>query len=440
MLIVEDEQKVPFEYDGEHSLLLSDWWHKSAYEQEVGLQAPLPQFRWVGEPQSLLINGRGRYDCTLVPKGGQQNSGDVKVCNVSNPQCSNPVVLRVERNKIYRLRIASVASISSLNFAVEKHKLMVVEADGNYVEPFEADDLDIYPGQTYSILLSTNQFAGRNYWVALNVRGRLPQTSPHLGILNYFPVPATNKPPFPPPKGPLWNDTAYSTAQSQLYKSREGYGKVPDKVQKQIILLNTQNTVDGKIKWAINIVSLALPTTPYLQALSYNIHDAYDCESPPVTYDQSYDIFSPPKNANVTLASMLYKLPFRHTIDIVLQNANTLTLRNSEINPWHLHGHDFWVVGQGLGKFDPEKDPKSYNLKNPPLRHTVPLFPYAWTTLRFKADNMGVWLLHSTVEPRFFMGMGIVLEEGTEWMLEEPPSCTMGCGLTKELANSLLKL
>lgn len=436
MLIVKEQEKDPFKYDGEFNLLLSDWWHKSAYEQSIGLRAPLPQFKWVGEPQSLLINGRGTYNCSLVPKGGASSSGDVKVCNSSNPQCASPVVMPVERGKTYRLRIASVASISSLNFLVESHKLTVIEADGNYVDPVEVDDLDIYAGQTYSLLLSTNQFPGRNYWATLSVRGRRPQTPAHLALLNYFPVPPTTRPSTHPPEGPSWDDTAHSIAQSKLYKARKGYEQaVPRNAQKQIILLNTQNFVDGKIKWAINNISLALPSTPFLHSLIYNLEDGYDPQPPPTTYDQSYDILVPPKNANATMASKVYKIPFWHTIDIVLQNANTLFPRNSEIHPWHLHGHHAWIVGQGTGKFDPEKDPSTYNLETPPQRHTVPILPYSWVTLRFRADNPGVWLLHCSMEPHFYMGMGVVLEEGIEWLLEEPPSSTMGCGLTKDLIS-----
>ena len=42
-------QKEPFHYDDELNLLLSDWWHKSAHEQEVDLSSkPL---KWVDAPQ-----------------------------------------------------------------------------------------------------------------------------------------------------------------------------------------------------------------------------------------------------------------------------------------------------------------------------------------------------------------------------------------------------
>lgn len=48
---VAEGEKEPFHYDGEFNLLLSDWWHKSVHEQEVGLSSN--PFRWIGEPQVL---------------------------------------------------------------------------------------------------------------------------------------------------------------------------------------------------------------------------------------------------------------------------------------------------------------------------------------------------------------------------------------------------
>ena len=69
--------------------------------------------------QSLLMEGRGRYDCALV--GGSEVSraaGDSPSCNASNEQCA-PLVLRVKPGRTYRLRIASVASLASLNLQIE---------------------------------------------------------------------------------------------------------------------------------------------------------------------------------------------------------------------------------------------------------------------------------------------------------------------------------
>ena len=52
-LIVEvgEGEKEPFHYDGEFSLLLSDWWHMSSHEQELVISSK--PFRWIGDPQVI---------------------------------------------------------------------------------------------------------------------------------------------------------------------------------------------------------------------------------------------------------------------------------------------------------------------------------------------------------------------------------------------------
>jgi FtsP/CotA-like multicopper oxidase with cupredoxin domain len=98
----------PFQYDGEHAVLLNDWWHKSTYEQSVGL-ASVP-IGWVGEPQALLINGRGRFaNCSAMAAGA---------CNATHPECATPV-FAVVPGKTYRFRIGSITSLSALNFEIE---------------------------------------------------------------------------------------------------------------------------------------------------------------------------------------------------------------------------------------------------------------------------------------------------------------------------------
>ena len=53
-----------------------------------------------------------------------------------------------------------------------------------------------------------------------------------------------------------------------------------------------------------------------------------------------------------------------------------------------------WDMGFGDGKFNMNKDLLKYNLVNPIMKNTMPLHPYGWTTIRFKADNLGAWLFH----------------------------------------------
>jgi L-ascorbate oxidase len=52
---------------------------------------------------------------------------------------------------------------------------MVLEADGNYVESFVVDYIDIYSGDCCYVL-TTNQDLSSNYWISIGVRGRMPKT------------------------------------------------------------------------------------------------------------------------------------------------------------------------------------------------------------------------------------------------------------------------
>jgi L-ascorbate oxidase len=309
--------------------------------------------------------------------------------------------------------------------------MTVVMADARYVEPFEVDNLDVYSGQTYDVLFTANQDASKNYWAGVNVRGRLPSTPTGLAILQYSPNAATTS---ATPVSPLWNDTATSLAQATKILARLGYEEAPPKKSdRAIVLLTTQNLVDGHIKWAVNGISYVPRPTPVIAALKYNIKGAYDLTPPPdFPHVKSYDVFSPPppELQNATFGSPVYIFKKDSVVDVIVQNANTLTPNNSEIHPWHLHGHDFWVLGYGRGRYNSKKDPANFNLKNPPVRNTVAVFPYGWVAIRFVASNPGAWPFHCHVEPHFQMGMGTIFAEGVH-NLPQLPAETLGCGLTK---------
>ncbi|KAG6671127.1 hypothetical protein I3843_Q014000 [Carya illinoinensis] len=360
---VAEGEKEPFHYDGEFNLLLSDWWHKSVHEQEVGLSSN--PFRWIGEPQN--------------------------------------------------------------------HKMVVVEADGNYLQPFAVNDLDIYSGESYSVLITTDQDPSKNYWLSIGVRGRLPATPPGLSILNYQPTSVSKFPTSPPPVTPRWDDYNHSKTFSNSIFALMGSPKPPTSYDRRITLLNTQNKIDGFTKWAINNVSLALPPTPYLGSIKYGLQNAFDQKSPPENFPDNYDVMRPPINPNSTIGSGVYMFGLNSTVDVILQNANSLSNNVSEIHPWHLHGHDFWVLGYGEGKFS-AKDEKKLNFKNPPLRNTAVIFPYGWTALRYVADNPGVWAFHCHIEPHLHMGMGVVFAEGVHHV-KSIPNEALTCGLTAKFLD-----
>lgn len=317
---------------------------------------------------------------------------------------------------------------------MQGHEMTVVEADGHYVKPFVVKNLNIYSGETYSVLIKANQDPNRNYWLASNVVSREPGTPTGTAYLSYYGGRSSPRraPPTTPPAGPAWNDTMYRFNQSVATVAHPAHTQTPPpRADRTILLLNTQNKIDGQIKWALNNVSFTLPHTPYLVAMKSGLLGAFDQAPPPETYaHQGYDIYGVQANQAAVISNALYRLQLGSVVDVVLQNANMLAANKSETHPWHLHGHDFWVLGYGIGRFDPAVHPATYNLKDPILKNTVAVHPYGWTALRFKADNPGVWAFHCHIESHFFMGMGIVFEEGVE-RVGQLPQEIMGCGANK---------
>ncbi|XP_057807075.1 L-ascorbate oxidase [Salvia miltiorrhiza] len=419
-VLLKEGESEPFQYDYDRSIILNDWYHTSVQEQSLGLSS-IP-FVWVGEPDSILIQGRGKFDCNTPGIAAA-------LCNASNPECA-PYAMTVVPGKTYRLRIGSLTALSALSFEIEGHNMTVVEADGHYVEPFVVKNLFIYSGETYSVLITADQDPSRNYWASAKIVSRPSNTTNGLALFNYYPNHPRRDPPTAPPAGPRWDDVAPRLAQSNAIRARRGFiNPPPQSTDRTIVMLNTQNTVGGLLRWSVNNVSFNMPHTPYLIAYKHNLLNAFEQRQPPDGYDAAaYNISAPPPNPNATISNAAYRLKFNTTVDIILQNANTMNPSNSETHPWHLHGHDFWVLGYGMGKYNGTTG--KLNLVDPIMKNTVAVHPFGWTALRFRADNPGVWAFHCHIESHFFMGMGVVFEEGVE-RVGELPSSIMGCGETK---------
>jgi laccase len=108
----------------------------------------------------------------------------------------------------------------------------------------------------------------------------------------------------------------------------------------------------------------------------------------------------PPYNFNFTgnvgnntiypsLGTKALIVKYKDSVEIVFQGTNVGAAEN---HPMHLHGYSFYVVGTGSGNFNKKTDPKSYNLKDPPLVNTVGVPKNGWVTIRFIANNPGMFL------------------------------------------------
>ncbi|CAO2150884.1 unnamed protein product [Urochloa humidicola] len=116
---------------------------------------------------------------------------------------------------------------------------------------------------------------------------------------------------------------------------------------------------------------------------------------------------------------------FRHgaVVDVVFQSTSVM---QSGSNPMHLHGHDMFVLAQGIGNYDAARDAVRYNLVDPPMKNTVLVPRQGWAAVRFVADNPGVWFMHCHFEYHMSMGMAAVfiVEDGSSVGTSLPPRPT----------------
>jgi len=74
-------------------------------------------------------------------------------------------------------------------------------------------------------------------------------------------------------------------------------------------------------------------------------------------------------------------------IDLIIQNFD------ENNHPLHLHGHKFWVLGQGHAYF-PGYENMALDLSNPIRRDTASVEGFGWMLIRFVTDNPGMWAFH----------------------------------------------
>ena len=440
-LIVRPTDPEPFEYDEEVLMFLQDWYISTGTQQVTGLFSW--PFVWIGNPNSLLINGNGTAPECL---SGGANFGNenycLSTCNGTALDLLNTTT--VDAGKTYRLRIINSAQLVMMNFVVANHNMTIVQVEGTNVEHLVVETLDIAPGHRYDVLVTADQTPG-SYWIETTVRERSIPTGLGRAIWQYSSVEAVV--PDMVPTHPEWNDTAHGVAQeSALFTlDPEQYSEVVALSSTDVsryVLVGTQNQliVDGEIQrllWAVNNVSniphgepLISKAVRAVKELGWptELEDSVEMPlDPPFVWNYTMPVWEAggPGPVVGSQAEVNIYLEEGQVFELVLQNARALN-NVTEFHPWHAHGHSFWVVGQGDGIFDPDTDVAKYNLKNPVLRDTVTLWPLQWVAIRFVANNPGVWFFHCHIPAHEMMGMGLHIVTSPD-KVEDPPSSVTMC-------------
>ncbi|KAL2502927.1 Laccase-17 [Forsythia ovata] len=390
--------------------------------------------------------------------GGAPNISDAYTINglpgpLYNCSAKDTLKLKVKPGKTYLLRLINAALNDELFFSVANHNLTVVEADAVYVKPFKTNIVLITPGQTTNVLLKTKKHhPNATFLVAARPYATGPaafDNSTTSGILEYHntsnKTKKINNLPLLRPSLPVFNDTTFATKFSNKLRSLANVkfpAKVPQTVDRRFFFTvglglnpctNQNQTCQGPnntmLAASVNNVSFVMPSTALLQAHFFNqskrVYTTDFPTNPPFKFNYTG---TPPNNSMVTSGTKVVVLPFNTKVELVMQDTSII---GAESHPLHLHGFNFFVVGQGFGNYNPNTDPAKFNLVDPAERNTVGVPSRGWVAIRFLADNPGVWFMHCHLEVHTSWGLKmawIVLDgKRQNQKLQPPPSDLPKC-------------
>ncbi|PWA86297.1 laccase [Artemisia annua] len=405
-LVILPKQATPSPFprpDGEQVIVFGEWWH-------VDVEEVVKQGNALGLPPNMsdahTINGKPG---PLFPCSEKH---DLLEFFLDLDPVTDTFAMEVEQGKKYLLRIVNAALNDELFFAIAGHNMTVVEIEAG-----------IAPGQTTNVLVSANQAPGR-YFMEVRPFQDVPipvDNKTATTIFQYKNIPTTVIPTLP--HLPLPNDTAFALSYNNKLRSLNTPNfpaNVPLKVDRHLLFtIGLGKSVCStcinctRLSASLNNITFVMPKTGLLQAHYFNVKGVFNTDFPDKP-PKAFNYTGAPLTANLftTKGTRLSKIAFNSTVELVIQDTNVLSV---ESHPFHLHGFNFFVVGTGIGNFDPAKDPAKYNLVAPPERNIVGAPTGGWAAIRFRADNPGVWFFHCHLELHTGWGLktAFVVEDGS---------------------------
>ena len=374
-LIVKDPEN-PFkdQYDEEVVLTFSDWYHES-----------MPK----------LVSG---FISVANPSGAEPVPQGALVNDTQN------LTVKIEPGKTYMFRMINIGAFAAQYVWFEDHTMRVVEVDGIYTEPMDAEMLYVTAAQRYSVLITAKNDTSSNFAFVGSmdeVRSfpyctRLIANAFFQDLFDVVPDGLN-----PNVTGWLVYDDSKAKPEAKLIDSFDAqfddftlvpYDKesIYDNVDQSITLdMKMDNLNDGANYAFFNDITYVAPKVPTLYTTLSTGANATN----PLIYGANTNPFILSQN---------------QVVEIILNNDDPGK------HPFHLHGHAFQLVARSeeeAGFFDASNATQTAFAQTPMRRDTVLVRPNGHIVLRFKSDNPGIWLFHCHLEWHMASGLAITLVE-----------------------------
>ncbi|KAF4628198.1 hypothetical protein G7Y89_g9948 [Cudoniella acicularis] len=381
-------------YESDRVVMLQDYYHDLSSGLLVSALEPGSESSPI--PNGALINGMNQRDCSQLPH---------RMCD--NSSCTLPH-MGLTANAAHRLRFINVGAFAWFQVSVDEHQFAITEADGTDLMPAYDNRLMISPAQRYSVVLNTNQTSGESFWLRAKMVTHCwkepqlpgPGNDEAKAIITYVP-PGQKK--HAKTSSSLPTSQNWAKGMEVQCKDMNTTSYIPAKYEPAPIVADHSYYLRSNLEigdWRLERGFFNSSTfRPNLQQPT--LHRSVEGLS---TRNETFSATSNLDGVNSVAYDLKNDFVIQHTgvktVDLIIQNFDEGN------HPMHLHGHKFWILGQGHGMFPGYEflglEPKGRGilkghetaLDNLIRRDVATAEGFGWLVLRFIADNPGVWAFH----------------------------------------------
>ena len=283
-----------------------------------------------------------------------------------------------------------MAAFAGMYVWFQGSSIRVVEVDGIYTEPAEAEMLYITAAQRYGVLLTTKNTTDENFAIHGSMDTDLFDQIPdglNPNVTSFLVYDNAASLPEPAPT------EEFDTFDDFTLVPQDRLALLEDPVMTVQLDVVMDNLADGANYAFFNNLTWTAPVVPTI----------YTVLSAPPSLLNNPTIYG--SNTNT------YVLEKNGVVEIIINN------QDPGKHPFHLHGHAFQLITRSeeeAGDFDPTNTTQTNFAAVPMRRDTVLVRPNGHLVLRFRADNPGVWIFHCHIEWHVDSGLIMTFVEAPE--------------------------
>lgn len=283
--------------------------------------------------------------------------------------------------KKYLIRLINTSVENFMTIALDDHTMTVIAADFVPITPYTTSSVKINIGQRYDVIIEANQPVS-SYWLRAMVGPCSKNANNGLGSIANGVIAYSGASSALPTTKPvsITNTCADEPASSLVpivpttVDSNSFASQVSALPAGPSSLTTANSTV---FRWTLNGIS---------EVANWSDPTLLDISSGQNNQTKAANIITLP-NANAWVYFVVEsQMPFQH--------------------PFHIHGHDFFVLGSGQGTYSASQF-STLNFKNPVRRDVATLPASGWLVIAFQTDNPGAWLLHCHIAWHVSEGLSV---------------------------------